>query len=183
MCGKPQREEDIPPVTTTFVPPPPPPPMPPALALNFRNGVAVRIGLLAAFVSMLLTMLVPIPAVAPTVGGFFAVYLYRRRTGQPVSVLGGVRMGWITGILLFVIVSVVIVLMAMVIANYPGGVNALAEQMRKTPVPNQKEVIEQLTQFAQDPSKIVVMLLDSFLLISVSTITGGALGGKLVGKG
>lgn len=186
MCGKPQREEDVakpePLVLeprAELLPLAPPPP----LALNFRNGVAVRIGLLAAFASMLLSVLVPIPAVAPTVGGFFAVYLYRRRTGQPVSVLSGARMGWITGIMLFIIMATMLVFVLMLIANYPGGANGLAEQMRNTQIPVQKEMIDQLAQFVHDPTKIIMLLLDAFLLINVSTITGGAIGGKLVGKG
>ena len=184
ICGKPQREEDVQPPELTFVPPPLPPPIaPPPLALNFHNGVAVRIALLAAFVSVFLSVLVPIPAVAPTVGGFFAVYLYRRRTGQPVSVLGGARMGWITGLILFVIMASMLILVLMLIANYPGGANGLAAQMRNSPLPVQKEMIDQLAQFVQDPTKAILLLLDAFLLINVSTITGGVIGGKLVGKG
>ena len=33
--------------------------------------------------------------------GFLAVYLYHRRTGQPLTTGAGARMGWITGAFLF----------------------------------------------------------------------------------
>ena len=39
--------------------------------------------------------------------GFLAVYIYRRRTGQLLTVDSGLRMGWITGLLGSTITSVV----------------------------------------------------------------------------
>ena len=40
--------------------------------------------------------------------GFLAVFLYRRRTGQRLSVASGARLGWICGIFGFVIVAVML---------------------------------------------------------------------------
>src|SRR5437868_1931794 len=77
--------------------------------ISFHNGLAVRIGFIAAMGAVFL-LLIPVPLpylrllVAPLAAGYFAVFLYSRRTGQVLSVSSGRRMGWITGILSFVIV-------------------------------------------------------------------------------
>jgi hypothetical protein len=180
ICGRPLREEDIAKpaaavvITPTIAPPP-------SAALNFRNGAALRAGLLSAFVSLLLGVLVPLPAVAP-MGGFFSVYLYRRRTGQSVSVRSGARIGWIMGLILFGILAVMLVLLLALVSSYPGGSNGLMAEMRNSHVPVQKEMMDQLAQYLQNPAKIVTPMVGVFLMISLATIMGGALAGKLVGK-
>jgi hypothetical protein len=184
MCAKPQREEDIPksePAVAVQAPPPPPLPAPLAV-LTFRNGAALRVGFLAALLSLLLSLLVPLPAVGTTLGGFFSVYLYRRRTGQAVSVLGGARIGWMTGMILFLIVASMVGLGMMALSNVPGGAKGLADQMRNSPVPMQKEVIDQVIQFMQQPSKVALALADAFLMITLSAIAGGAIGARLLGR-
>ena len=40
--------------------------------------------------------------------GFLAVFLYRRSTGQRLSVMNGARLGWISGIFGFVIVTIIL---------------------------------------------------------------------------
>jgi hypothetical protein len=73
----------------------------------------VRIGLLMAGIASLLSAL---PAMALGLAGlaiwwltagFLSVYIYRRRTGQFLTVDSGLRMGWITGLLGSTITSVV----------------------------------------------------------------------------
>jgi len=188
MCAKPQREGDIPrsePAVVMQAAPPLPLTLPPLAVLSFRNGAALRVGFLAALLSLLLCMLVPLPAVGTTLGGFFSVYLYRRRTGQSVSVLSGARMGWITGIILFLIVSSLVGFMMMALSNVPGGAKGLADQMRSSPVPMKKEMIDQavqLFQLMQQPSKVALGLADAFLIFTVSAIAGGAIGARLLGR-
>src|SRR5271157_613131 len=106
-CGKPQRELVIP---ETVAPPPVAPPelrtqpRPEPLPVNFHNGVALRIAILVAATATLLSFL---PFLNWLAAGFFAVFFYRRKTGSLLNVGAGVRMGWITGILMFGLSAIV----------------------------------------------------------------------------
>ena len=59
-------------------------------------------GLLAAAL-VCLTMMIPGVNYASILwwlgAGYFSVWIYKRRTGQRLTVRGGARMGWITGVL------------------------------------------------------------------------------------
>ncbi|MGH9783488.1 MAG: zinc ribbon domain-containing protein, partial [Terriglobia bacterium] len=123
-CGKPQRDEPDP---GPAEPPlleiaqrleEPPKPFPP----SFHNPVAVRIGLFAASVATMGTLLLAYGFVIWLVAaGFFSVYLFSRRTGQFLTVRSGARMGWITGILSFVILMVIFTTNILIIAGSSGG--------------------------------------------------------------
>jgi len=111
-CGKQQREiagyepeVEAEPVAAEVVPPPvaaveaaPPP-------VNFHNRLAIQIGLVMAILATLASFLVYFNWLA---AGFFTVLVYRRRTGYPMDTRAGVRLGWITGILMFVIMTVIL---------------------------------------------------------------------------
>ena len=104
-CGKPQREILEPEVERNVyvaaVPDTalPPPPRPQPLPVNFRNPIAVRISLMAAVSAMVLGLLLPF--VSWLAAGFFAAYLYCRKTGFRLNVAAGVKIGWITGLILY----------------------------------------------------------------------------------
>jgi hypothetical protein len=83
-----------------------PPPLPaivvPPLVISFRNGPAVRIALsmgFLAFLCLLVAGQLALPQALIFVwlaaAGFLAVFLYRRSTGQRLSVMNGARLGWI----------------------------------------------------------------------------------------
>lgn len=192
-CGKPQRDEIVPDVVE-------PPRVPAAVAvsraegappprLNFHNVTAVRIGLLMASIASLLSAL-PVLA-AGLVGlviwwltaGFLAVYIYRRRTGQFLTVDSGLRMGWITGLLGSTITSVVFT--ASVVPLIRGGKIAALyqEQFRKMSAtdPNVQEALKILESPRGMMFFVIIALLFFFLLITFLCTAGGALGAKLVG--
>src|SRR5262249_24476384 len=118
-CGKPQREEPL--LQEQFdqlekqeeapaVPAPAPAVEPPPI--GFHNGpavrIAVRVGSLAFFLSRASGQLALPQAFALVwllAAGFLSVFLYRRRTGQRLSVRSGAHLGWISGIFGFVIVT------------------------------------------------------------------------------
>src|SRR4051794_8860906 len=109
-CGKPQREVAEPEIVTQPIPPPPlpeAPPSPASLPLNFHNPVAVRVAATVALIATLLSWIPALNIILWLAAGFFAVYLYRRRTGVFLNVRAGVRLGWITGVLMFVITTVI----------------------------------------------------------------------------
>ena len=138
-CGKPQREILIPEARESAPPEPPivpplatPPVRAEALPLNFHNRVAVRIALLVAVSATVLSMTL-LPLVSWPAAGFFAVFLYRRRTGSSVNVGAGARLGMITGVLMAAM-STVVVTLVWLPAAMSGKLGALMqEQMKNFP--------------------------------------------------
>ncbi len=115
-CARPVYEiapEEVPPPEQT-----PPPPLPAATppktpGVSFRNPGAVRAGMLVAAVVCLLQS-VPLPSLVQPIwlmvlllgGGFLSVYMYHRRTGAEISVISGARLGWMTGVFVFLVTLV-----------------------------------------------------------------------------
>src|SRR5437764_1337050 len=123
-CGKPQYEPEPlpqePPAAAELVAPPVEPITP-----SFHHPVAVRIGLFVGSIAALLCLAFPFGFVIwLSAAGFGSVYLFRRRTGQSLTVRGGMRMGWIAGMLSFVIITVLFTISAVAAANRPGGLPA-----------------------------------------------------------
>ena len=196
-CGKPQREEIVPdtgerppeiaaapPLVSTIATAPSAPPR-----VNFHNATAVRIGLLMAGMASLLSAL---PAMALglaglaiwwTTAGFLSVYVYRRRTGQFLTVDNGLRMGWITGLLGSTITSVVFTVTVVPLIRGGGLASIYQEQFHK--MYGNDPNVEQALKMLQNPGSlalvVVFALLFFFLIITFLCTAGGALGAKLVG--
>ena len=184
-CGKPQREiavEEFHPAEPEVAPPPAPPPatVPVPLKVDFHNPIAVRIGLMMAAIS---TLLIWIPFLNFMVAGFGSAYFYRRRMGVTLNVRGGVRMGWITGVMMFAIS--IIMFSAKTLAD--GGLDAqIRQQFRNLPSAGDPAA-QQVLAFLQSPSGMAVtmafVLVFMFLCITGLSMAGGALGARLAGGG
>lgn len=183
-CGKPQREQDL---VSSEVPLAAPPPAAAAGSLiNFGNPGAVRVGLLCASLSALLNV-IPFLSLGCCLwwlgGGFFSAFLYSRRTGLTLSVGDGARMGWITGLLTFVIG---IVLTAFLFLASRGG--GLQEALRQTieKMPARDAATRQIIEFMNTPVGLAILLVTyiflGFLVIVALTVAGGALGAKVMEK-
>jgi len=188
-CGKPQRPE--------LVPEPEPAPAkepvreapPRPAALNFHNPAAVRVGLSMASLSALLSW-VPFLNLAFVVwwlaAGFFSVYLYRRRTGQLLSVRGGLRLGWITGILTFAIMTVLFTVSIVPVAVSKGGLGTLLQQQLRASMPAGDPNVQEALRMFQSPAGLATILLfmlfTFFVLITLFCTVGGALGAKIAGR-
>lgn len=190
-CGKPQREEsfvvasDAPPVAPVVIAAAPPIPPP-----SFHNPVAVRVGLFVASIATLLCLELPLGFIVwlPS-AGFTAVYLFSRRTGQSLSVRSGARMGWIAGILSFVIITVMFTIGTVAVASQPGGWADAFREMAKTrpmtngiPAGQMEEVMQTLSSPGGQAMVYVVSLFFSFMVTSVFCAAGGALGAKVLAK-
>jgi len=173
-CGKPQREilvaepEPEPVVVEAAPPPPPAPALPPPV--NFHNRQAIQIGLLMAVLATLASFLVYFNWLA---AGFFTVLLYRRRTGQPLDMQSGVRLGWITGILMFVIMTVILTGAVLFVSG--GGLANLPAEVKNALDPRMQEALKAL-QSGPAIAEMVVML---FVFTTMLSMAGGALGAKL----
>jgi hypothetical protein len=185
-CGRAQREivvsETVPQAAPEAVPLNVTPP-PTALPLNFGNPLAVRIALLVAVSATVLFFVLPV--LNWLVAGFFAVFFYRRRTGTRLNVGAGVRMGWITGIIMFPIFAIVFVA-NQIPAALSGRFTATIQEQLKTVPGQDPKVVEQMIHFLQTGPGVIAAfgfsLAGLFLFITGFSMAGGALGAKMIGR-
>jgi hypothetical protein len=187
-CGKPQREEDLqfeeqPVIAIPILPPPPAAAEPPPI--SFRNAAAVRVALATGIPVVLLTGVLsaiagPLTMALPVAGGFFAVYLYRRRTGQKISVLAGARLGWISGIIVFAILTMLLTILVLMLSQ-PDVVQQMRDQMAKMSSVSQEELNRNI-DLLKTPSGLAVALVDAFLTYTLLTALGGAVGARFLNR-
>jgi zinc-ribbon domain len=183
-CGKPQREEPL------LAEQPAPPPLPalkkfPPIGLG--NGLAVRIALLGGASSLAISMLsaqLLAPAVSLlwlVVAGFFCVALYRRRTGQKLSMINGAHLGWICGLFVFVLMGLMFTVTVM---SDPGSLSSAMEAMRNQLTASARPGIDvnQIMEAMRSPVGILFGFLGAFLLLTCLPAFGGAIGAKLLDR-
>jgi hypothetical protein len=184
-CGKPQREITVPEVQPPLeapVPAPfaPPIPRPEGAPLNFRNPIAVRIALLVAFTATVLGFVLPL--LNWLAAGFFAVFFYCRKTGLALNVGGGMKMGWITGLLMFGPWAMIF-LVEQLPAARSGKLAALIEEQMTHSLPASDPAVRQLSGFLQSgpgiATAIAFSLVALFFFIIGLSVAGGALGAKM----
>ena len=112
-------------------------------------------------------------------GGFFAVYLYERRTGYRLSVRSGAHLGWICGVFGFVVVTVALAVTAVMLSD-PSVASAMREQLRTHGMPAANA--DQMINFFHTPAGISSALFVSFILFTVLPAFGGAVGAKLLDR-
>jgi hypothetical protein len=183
-CGKAQRDLVTVPEQTpvpVYVVPPPAVVHAAPLPLNFHNPVAVRIAMLVALCAAFLGFTV-LPILSWLAAGFFAAFFYRRKTGSLLNVSGGARMGWITGIIMFGIWTVVLTALALPAAMSGHLISTFQEQIKNSPWQD-PAMLSQMTQMLQTgegvATAVVVFFLMLFIFIICLSMAGGALGAML----
>ena len=185
-CGKPQRDELLF-IEQEAVPPPLPPATPKIPPIGLTNGLAVRIALVGGALSLALSV-VSGEILAPGVSliwlvaaGFVCVLLYRRRTGQRLSVIHGAHLGWICGLFVF---TIMVVLFAASILSDPSSfqnaLDAMRDQLNSTARPGVD--VNQIMEVVRSPTGILIGLLGAFLLLTALPAFGGAIGAKLLDR-
>ncbi|HEX3744990.1 MAG TPA: zinc ribbon domain-containing protein [Bryobacteraceae bacterium] len=191
-CGKPQRDIIEPEVQSNSFPAgaqsgpvpaeiPPQIPRPQPLPLNFHNPIAVRIAMVAAVCATVLSLLSP--TLSWLAAGFFAVYLYCRKTGFRLDVLAGVKIGWITGLILYGFSALVFTVQQLpdALAGHPG--KTLLEQVKNSSFQDPAMMQEMTHMIQSDPGTVILLLLAAmFVVVTCLSMAGGALGAKLVGS-
>jgi hypothetical protein len=173
-CGKPQRE--IAAVAPEPVPAPPPlvePPPPTAAPAKVTNGAAIRTALPVAIGA---TCLFFLPYLNWIGAGFLTVFLYRRRTGQYLNMESGVRLGWITGLLMFAMLAVLLG-GTLLMFEAVGGIPGIQAQLKNTIDPNTLKSLAIL----QNGHEVLKLYLELFVFVNLLSMAGGALAAKLVG--
>ncbi len=185
-CGKPQREEPVAEMLAQsaepFVAVAPPLEAAPVQPLSFRNPIAIRVGLLAAGLVCLLMMIpgVNYASILWLLGaGYFSVWIYKRRTGQPLTVRSGARMGWITGVFSFTLLTVLFAFSILAIQK-AGGLAVLKDRLHDLAI--QQSTVDEATKLLQNPVEIVRSLVVMFIVMTLTCAAGGALGAKLLSK-
>jgi hypothetical protein len=177
-CGKPQREFGA----VEPEPERPPEPVPPLFRplpletpqLSFRNPIVLRI---AGLVAVAATFLSFLPYLNWLAAGYFAVFFYRRRTGSGLNLLIGLRMGWITGVLMFGLTVLVIAAAAFLI-NVSGGLDAVQLQFKNMADPR----VQEMFRILSNRTDLAMLMGQLFIFITCLSMAGGALAAKLVGR-
>jgi hypothetical protein len=159
--------------------------------INFSNGAAVRVALLVAAISMVL--LVPLANLAgmslvgivlPTLfAGVLSVWFYQRRTGTPLTVLAGARMGWITGVFIFALFLVLFTI-TLVPAIESGELQKIQEAALKGSF--SEADMQKLKEIFENPVmlSLSILLFMGIYFVGATTLSslGGMLGAKLLGR-
>lgn len=190
-CGRPLFEPEVaeePEIVAPVEAAPAPPPLPVTVPdVSFHNGPAVRACFWAATIASLLFQ-VHFPmsleflwVLAVLCGaGVLSVWLYQRHTQQALSVRNGVRIGWITGIFLFCIITVVMTI------NYVAGptdqefMGRAVQQMREQGLPeaSTKQFQDAINTPGVVGTLLLIMLPILFALFTILSVTGGLLGAR-----
>jgi hypothetical protein len=173
-CGKAQRElllaSSEEPVAV--LPPPLPPPV------NFSNSLAVRLCFLVASVASVLDFMPVLQLfciIWSVTAGFVAVVLYRRVTGISLNIREGAKLGWITGVLNSLILSV---LTSISFATDPSDIRApIREQASKQADPMVLAMINNNYFFVL---MLLFLLFLIFIFVSGACVAGGALGARIL---
>jgi hypothetical protein len=155
--------------------------------IDLRNRMAVRLCFFTAAMLFPLVML-PLPLALKSVmlagGGFFAVWMYQRRTKSQLNYLNAFRLGWIAGLMLFLLVLGVYAITFAVI-SFSGGnlLSQLTEAMQASGAGNLPEDQLKLVQevFADWTKLFVVLLIALFLVFLYFTALAG-LGGAMAAR-
>uniref|UniRef100_UPI00321FB217 hypothetical protein n=1 Tax=Paracoccus sp. TaxID=267 RepID=UPI00321FB217 len=103
--------------------------------------------------------------------------------GQPLSMVGGARMGWITGVFSFAIATIFFTLSVVMLSSKGGFVELFRQQLQGRTGSSEAE-IQQFLQLLQSPAGLTTVLLlvlaMLFVLFTVFPTLGGALGAKML---
>ncbi len=158
-------------------------PIPRIAPVGFGNSVAVRVGFLAASVASMLDALPWVDmlfVVWSAAAGYVSVVLYRKRTGQALSVRGGAKMGWITGVLNAVIV---IVFFTLTFVASVSDFTATYRQQLGALQARDPASYAKASGFLESPyalaTGVIVLLFAMFVVFTTAGIAGGALSAKI----
>lgn len=154
----------------------------PAVSISFTNSRAVTISLLVAAGAMI--GFLPLALVAAPLFpfflcavGFVAVRFYKGRSAEMLNTAAGARLGWMTGLWLFVVTVVMITITALFVSN-PDNWQHLRSTWAKVP---QASPLLNLSQH-DFLMQMLYTVPFSFFLLTLLPGLGGMLGAKFWGR-
>jgi hypothetical protein len=178
-CGKPQREvlpvEVVapPPVVPAFIPAPPATRY--AMPVSFRNPIALRYALFVGIAGGLISDVLPL--ISWLAAGFFVVFFYRRKTHDRLNVAAGMRLGWLTGLIMFTMWGIVFAWVGL-----SGGLTKQFEDgMKNLPMYSDPAVRQMAHAMTTGPG-LILPLGFGFVIIICLSVAGGALAANFVGR-
>jgi hypothetical protein len=195
-CGKPVRElvpaepEEAAPEAAEPLPAPPPASAAAAVVpapgpeIHLRNALTVRVAMLGAGFQLVAGALLSVGGpllgqAAPLLAGGFACYLFQRRSGFRLSVLEGARLGWMTGIMCFVL-AVILITIVMSAASSESFMETVRQSSGAAGM--QGEALKALERLQSEPSQLLLLIPYQFLMLTLLASVGGALGAKLLSR-
>ncbi len=143
--------------------------------MSFRNPAAARTALFVGIAGGLISNLLPL--ISWLAAGFFAVFFYRRRTHDRLNIAAGMRLGWLTGLIMFTIWGIAFAAM-----GFSGALTAQLEQrMKSMPFSSSDPAYLQLAHAMTSGPGLLLPLGFGFIVIICLSVAGGALGAKSVG--
>lgn len=150
------------------------------LPLNFRNPVAVRIALIVGAGSALVSLILPLLNIFT---GFAAVFLYVRRTGLSLNAGSGAKMGWITALLAFPLYAILFV--ALQFPRLSEVISTATLERVRTMSGQDPALTQQMIDFIRSgpgmAMLVAIYLVGMFVLMTLLSMAGGALGAKMAG--
>lgn len=194
-CGKPTRElaaaEEPEEAAAPEVEAPAAAERPPAAApiptpgpeIHLRNSLTVRVAMMSAGFQLVAGALLSVGGpllgqVAPVLAGGFACYLFQRRSGFRLTVLEGARLGWMTGIMCFVL-AIILITIVMAAASSESFMTTVRESGAAG---MQGEALKVLERLQSEPSQLLLLIPYQFLMLTLLASVGGALGAKLLSR-
>ncbi len=151
-------------------------------SIGFRNPLTVRISLFASLIGFILLGVIGqvstvLALIAMLGAGTLAVNLYRRRTGLPVTLRGGIHIGWIVGVFAFIAALILVTFLAVALTD---STVASTFQSQISARSNQ-EVAKQVVDALRSPKGLADTVVTFFVACAVMPMVGGALG-ALIGR-
>jgi hypothetical protein len=187
-CGKPQYEDDIARLAQEEQPRAPavsslpPGAAAPLARISFKNSRAVSISAAVAaaaffgsgIVGMISPLLWPLILLA---AGFFAAGLYKGKSPEPLSGVAGARIGWMTGLWLFLVITIAGVMISLYLAS-PAGAEVIKQlkampQFSQLNIGNTHELL----------SSMLVSAIPTFFMVTAIPGLGGLLGARFWTRG
>jgi hypothetical protein len=155
----------------------PSPSTPSPATISFRNSRAVLISLVvagAAFVGSGAAALIS-PLLFPVIlcaAGYVAARIYRRQSAEPLTAAAGARLGWMTGLWLFLIIAILSAITAIYVSS-PQGWQQIQSMWSQVP-----EVSKVLVNQHDFLMRLAVNLPFFFFLLTLLPGLGGMLGAR-----
>lgn len=151
--------------------------------IHLRNSLTLRVAMMGAGFQLLAGALLSVGGpflgqAAPVLAGGFACYLFQRRGGFRLTVLEGARLGWLTGLMCFVL-AVILITIVMTAASS----ESFMETVRQSGGAGmQADAIKSLERLQSEPSQLLLLIPYQFLMLTLLASIGGALGAKLLSR-